>query len=406
MKTRSTTIWIPLMSLALLFSLLYLGYVLLPGHIRPEAIQYFGLEQVQQGQDYSKGMRISYILSFMFQALFLIWFLASGRGGRLSQWCEDRYQSNPWRSYLVFYLIIWVMLALILLPFMFFSGFYWQHLWEFSTQTFGSWWVDYLKQSIIDIVLGGVGVVLIFLSFHIWPRIWWIICGVFFSLWLVIQSILWPILIAPMFNQFRPIDDPIITGMVYELADKADLEIKEILVMDASQRTTKANAYFAGVGGTKRIVLYDNLLKQYSLAEIKAVIAHEMAHWQKGHIARGLTLGILGNFLVWGVAYLVLRPYMSNRHIPPLIWAVLLLFILLTNFVSTPLQNSISRQMEIEADQTAVILTGDTEAAIHLQMNLALKNRSDLSPPRFVEWLSYTHPSVLTRIEKIREVTE
>ncbi|AGA69483.1 Zn-dependent protease with chaperone function [Desulfitobacterium dichloroeliminans LMG P-21439] len=406
MKTRSTMIWMPLMSFALLFSLLYLWYVLFPGPIRPEAIQLFGLDQVQQGQDYSKGTRMSYILSFMVQALFLIGFLASGRASSLSQWCEQRNQNNPWRGYIVFYLIIWVILALIRLPFAFFSSFYWQHLWEFSTQSLGSWGVDYLKQSLLDIALGGVGVILLFLAFHTWPRIWWIICGVFFSLWLVMQSILWPILIAPMFNHFQPIEDPIITEMVYELADKANLEIKEIQVMDASRRTTKANAYFAGVGGTKRIVLYDNLLNQYSLAEIKAVIAHEMAHWQKGHIAKGLTLGILGSFLVWGGAYLILRAYISKYHVPPLIWAVLLLFVLLTNFVSAPLQNSISRQMEIEADQSAVLLTGDPSAAIHLQTNLALKNRSDLSPPRFVEWLSYTHPSVLTRIEKIREVTE
>lgn len=403
MKIRSNMIWIPLMVLTLLFSLLYLWYALFPGHIRPEAISLFGLEQIQQGRDYSKGMRVSYILNFILQALFLIWLLASGRGSHLSQ-VYEQWTRGKWLGYLAFYFIIWLMLALIRLPFTFFSGFFWQQVWGFSTQSLTFWWVDFLKESMIDLLLTGVGVFLLFLAFRTWPRTWWIIGSTFFSLWLVIQSLLWPILVAPMFNHFEQIKNPELISIVYELADKADLAIDEMLVMDASKRTTKANAYFAGVGETKRIVLYDNLLNQYSLEEIKAVIAHEMAHWQKGHIARGLFLGILGSFIVWGGAYLVLRSEMHRRHVPPLVWAVFLLFILLVSFVSAPLQNSISRQMEIEADQTAVLLTEEPSAATQLQINLALRNRSDLSPPGFIEWFSYTHPSVLTRIEKIREI--
>ena len=145
-------------------------------------------------------------------------------------------------------------------------------------------------------------------------------------------------------------------------------------------------------------------MNQYSFAEVKAVIAHEMAHWQKGHIAKGLALGALGSFLIWGGAYLVLRPEMSRNYVPPLVWALFILFIMLINFASAPVQNSVSRQMEIEADQTSVMLTKDTAAAVQLQANLALRNRSDLSPPKFIEWFSYTHPSVLTRIEKIKEM--
>jgi len=209
-----------------------------------------------------------------------------------------------------------------------------------------------------------------------------------------------------MFNKFEPIVDTQLITMIDELAEKAGLPIDKMLVMDASTKTTKANAYFTGVGETKRIVLYDNLIRQYSLAEIKAVIAHEMAHWQKGHILRGLLLGSLGSFIVWGGAHLLLRREILRSRIKPLVWVTLLLYITLINFVSLPLQNAVSRQMEIEADQTAVILTEDPESAVKLQMGLALKNRSDLSPPAFIEWFSYTHPSVLNRIEKILEVSK
>jgi len=406
LQERSKAIWIALWSITLLFTALYLWFTLFPGAVKPEAIQLFGLEEVRQGRAYSKGIRLSYILNFILQIILLTVLLLTRLGDRLALACERWAKGRRWLIYLAFYFLIWVLLAFASLPFTFFSGFYWQKLWGFSTQSLGSWWVDYGKQGLLDLALGAIGVSLLFQAFRLWPRIWWLICAVLFSLWLILQSLLWPVIVAPMFNKFEPIVDTQLTTMIDELAEKAGLPIDKMLVMDASTKTTKANAYFTGVGETKRIVLYDNLIRQYSLAEIKAVIAHEMAHWQKGHILRGLLLGSLGSFLVWGGAHLLLRREILRSRIKPLVWVTLLLYITLINFVSLPLQNAVSRQMEIEADQTAVILTEDPESAVKLQMGLALKNRSDLSPPAFIEWFSYTHPSVLNRIEKILEVSK
>lgn len=402
-QTRANTLWVFLISMALLFSTLYLWFTLFPGSVDSEALTLFKAEQIQSGRAYSLGPRLTYILSFLLQVAFLIWLIRSGRAWRLSSTCEQWARGKEGLGVLVFFFTLWILLSAISLPLSFFNGFYWQHLWGFSTQSLGSWWLDFLKQAGLDLIISGVGVLLLFGAFRIWPRTWWIMGALFFSAWLIIQSVLWPIVIAPLFNHFEPVQNLEVTSMVHELAEGAGLEVGEILVMDASQRTTKANAYFAGLGHTKRIVLYDTLLNQYSLDEVKAVIAHEIAHWQKGHIVKGILLGILGSFIVWGGAYLVLRSGITGNHYPPMAWAVFLLFIVLASFVSNPLQSSISRQMEIEADQTSVLLTGDKTAAMRLQINLALRNRSDLSPPRFIEWFSYTHPSVLTRIEKIKE---
>lgn len=402
-QSRTFTLWAYLIFLSLLFSTLYLWFTLFPGSVNSEALTLFKPEQIQMGRAYSIGPRLTYILGFLAQAAFLIWFIRSGRAWQLSTTCEQWARGREGLGILAFFFILWILLNVISLPFSFFNGFYWQHLWGFSTQSLGSWWLDFLKQAGLDLIISGVGVLLLFGAFRIWPRTWWIMGALFFSAWLIIQSVLWPIVIAPLFNHFEPVQNLEVTSMVHELAAEAGIGIDEILVMDASQRTTKANAYFAGVGHTKRIVLYDTLLTQYSLEEVKAVIAHEMAHWQKGHIVKGILLGILGSFIIWGGAYLVLRSGITGNHYPPITWAVFLLFILLASFVSNPIQSSISRQMEIEADQTSVLLTGDATAAMRLQMNLALRNRSDLSPPTFIEWFSYTHPSVLTRIQKIKE---
>jgi STE24 endopeptidase len=403
LQPRSNTLWIFLISLALLFSSLYLWSTLFPGPVDSRALSFFKAEQIQAGRTYSIGPRLTYLLSFLLQVSFLIWFIRSGRAWSLSRKCEQWAHEREWLGILTFFLVVWMALKLISLPMNFFNGFYWQHLWGFSTQSMGSWWLDYTKEAGLDLLMSGIGVLLLFLAFRIWPRTWWMMSALFFSVWLIIQSVFWPIVVAPLFNRFEPIHNVEVTTMVHELAQKAGLGIDQILVMDASQRTTKANAYFAGLGETKRIVLYDNLLNQYSQEEVRAVIAHEMAHWQKGHIIKGLLLGILGSFILWGGAYIALRAGISGNHYPPMTWAVFLLFIMLASFASNPIQNTISRQMEVEADQTAVRLTGDTASAIRLQMNLSLRNRSDLSPPSFIEWFGYTHPSVLSRIEKIKE---
>lgn len=403
LKVRSRAIWIVLLFFAFLFSSLYLWFTLFPGAVSPQALSYFKAEQIQGGRAYSFVPRLTYIFGFLFQVGFLIWFIRSRRAELLSSTCQRYTRGREWFGIFIFFLVTWIALNLISLPLNYLNGFYWQHHWGFSTQTLGSWILDYIKESGLDLLMSGVGVLLLFLAFRIWPRIWWIMCALFFSLWLIIQSVLWPILIAPLFNHFEPVQNIEVTSMVHELAEKAGVSIDQILVMDASQRTTKANAYFAGLGETKRIVLYDNLLKHYSLDEVKAVIAHEMAHWQKGHIVKGILLGILGSFIIWGGAYHVIRSGIKGNKYPPMVWAVFLLFVILATFVSSPVQNYISRQMEIEADQTSVLLTGDANAAIRLQMNLSQRNRSDLSPPSFIEWFSYTHPSVLTRIERIED---
>lgn len=402
---RRILIWFPLIALTFLFGFLYLWFSIFPGEIRADAQNLFTLEQIQLGREYSQGIRISYILSFFGQIIFLIWFLVKGRGELLAKQCRIWSKGSNPLAFLLFYFWLWLFLLLIQLPFTFFSSYLWQKHWGFSTQTLNGWVWDFLREATLDLFIGGLGVLLLYGVLRIWPRIWWVVCATLFSLWLIIQTFLWPIFFAPIYNTFQPVQNPQIIAMVHELAAEGDLAIQEILVMDASKRTTKANAYFAGVGSTKQIVLYDNLLNNYSLPEIKAVIAHEMAHWQKGHILRGLTLGILGSFILWAGASLVLSRDI-RKGISPRIWGILLLFFLLCNFVSSPLQNGISRQMEIEADQTSVILTKDPEAAIALQINLALGNRSDLSPPAFFEWFSYTHPSVTNRIMKIREIQE
>ncbi|MHB1420371.1 MAG: M48 family metallopeptidase [Bacillota bacterium] len=403
MYLRTNTIWLLLIVLTGIFSILYLLFVLFPGRVAPEAFQYFSQEQVSQSRSYSQVAQLIFIGGFIAQAAFLIWFVFSGMAISLSRIIERLSGGNYWGGSLLFFIVLWLILQVINLPFNFYSGFTWQHRWGFSTQTIGQWWYDYFKGAGLEIIVSAVGVLLIFWLIKRWPTSWWMLAATLLSGWLVVQSFLWPVIVAPLFNRFELARDPGLLSMVSSLSKKAGLPVDRVLIMDASRRTTKANAYFAGLGRTKRVVLYDTLIQNYSADEVEAVVAHELAHWRLGHIKKGLMLGVLANFIIWGILFILLRGTLSQRFLPPpYTWALITLLFVMISFVSSPLENYYSRKMEREADQLSVVLTGNVPAAIELQKDLTAKNFSDVDPPAFIRWFSYSHPPVLERIKIIK----
>lgn len=400
---RLTGVWLMLICVVGLFSLLYLWYTLFPGRVAPAALDYFSVEQINRGRQYNLMPRLMFIGSFLAQVSFLLWLVFSGKAVKLSHLVQLAAGGNYWGSIILFFLLLWVVLQLLQLPFTLYSTYFWQHQWGFSTQALGAWWLDYLKSAGLGLVISTAGVILLFSALNRWPGTWWLAGAAFVSFWLLGQTFLWPVVISPLFNRFEPAKDPAVISMVRELSAAARLPVDQVLIMDASRRTTKANAYFAGIGRTKQIVLYDTLLAAYPLDEVKAVVAHEMAHWSRGHITRGLMLGICGNFILWGLLFLLIRTPAAGSltRSPPHVWAVILLFFLLASFAATPLQNYFSRGMEKEADRTAAALTGDAPATIRLQVDLAAKNLSDVAPAPFIQWFSYSHPAAPERIEII-----
>ena len=403
MQPRLNLVWWLLIIPSVLFCLLYLWFTVFPGRVIPEALQYFSAENISHGREYNQTQHLLFISGFILQAVFLLWFVFSGRANSFSKWIENITGSYRW-SILIFFIVMWLLLKLIDLPITLYGSYFFQHKWGFSTQTMSAWWLDFFKGAALDLTMSTAGFMLLFWSFARWPKAWWLVCAVFVSLWMLIQSFLWPVVISPIFNRFEPAMDPAIINMVQNISQKAGLPIDQVLIMDASRRTTKANAYFTGLGHTKRIVLYDTLLKNYPFDEVEAVVAHEMAHWKQGHIIKGLLWGILSSFVIWGLLFIVLKTVVpvSTRY-PPYTWPVILLFFLLVSFTGSPLESYISRSMENEADKVSIMLTNNAEAAIRLQVNLSVKNMSDVSPPAFIRWFGYSHPPVLERINNIKQ---
>ncbi|MGJ7043859.1 Zn-dependent protease with chaperone function [Thermoanaerobacterium thermosulfurigenes] len=273
-------------------------------------------------------------------------------------------------------------------------------------QTIQSWWLDYIKNSLIDIVLSSVGIVLLFFAINKFQKTWWVYASIFLTAMLFLQNFIWPSFIAPMFNKFTPITDPTILSMVNDISKNAGIKIDRVEEMDASKRTTLANAYFYGFGSTSKIVLYDTLLKKYPQDEIKAVIAHEAAHWKENHVLKSIIIGSFGIFIIFFIFNILLKTSIikaQSLRYSPYIISVFYLFMLLVNFDTNPIQNFVSRQMERQADLLSAQYLHDKNAVIKLQVDLAEKSLSDVEPPKFIEWFSYTHPSAMNRIRAVEK---
>lgn len=398
-------LWLILVVIATIFCFLYFYYTLFPGNIPHEVYKYFSASEISKAQKYHKINRLIYISSFFIKAAFLLWFVFRNNAVKLSNYTEQLSSGKFYVNVFLYFLVLWVILRLISLPFSLLSH-YVQVEWGFSIQTMASWWSDYFKSMTLDFVFSSIGVLLLFVALNKWPNNWWTIAAVFLTIIMFVQIYLYPSFIAPLFNKFTPIKDQKIINMVKEISINAGIKIDKIQEMDASKRTTLANAYFYGFGKTSRIVLYDTLLKNYPEDEIKAVIAHEAGHWKENHVLKSMLISIVG--LVIGLYFLNILIHSSlslpyGKKMTPAVLAIIYLFILLINFDTSPIQNYISRQMEKQADLLSVEYLRDKKPAINLQIDLAKKSLLDVSPPPFIEWFSYSHPSTMHRIELIEK---
>lgn len=254
---------------------------------------------------------------------------------------------------------------------------------------------DYIKGLILNVfvyALAGMAAAWLRSRFSAaWPRL------LFATILManLLASYMYPVLIAPMFNQFRPINDPTVSATVKELAARAGLSVDKVLVMDASRRTSAANAYFAGLGKTKQVVLYDTLIASQTPQGLALVIAHEFGHWKHAHVLKEVLLGSVGTWAVLEIFHIFTRKrnFSLERFLVTL-W----IFTYLVTFLSSPLSNWISRRFEIQADRFSIELTQDADGFISAQINLGRQNLSDVEPPPFIRWFAWTHPTTMERI--------
>ena len=298
-----------------------------------------------------------------------------------------------------------IILMLVALPLSFVRGHVIEHAWGLSTQSALAWLGDQARGLLIGAVVSAVSAVAFFGVLRAAPRLWWLWGWAVFTVLTIVMTFVWPVVVAPLFNTFTPLEDGSLKNRVAVLARESGVRVDEVLVADASKRSTAENAYVAGLGGTQRLVLYDTLIEAGDDDETAFVVAHELGHKSGEHIIKGLALAAVG--LLLGFALLKLladhsgwwgwagaRGITDPRSIP-----LLVLFATLATLATLPVQNTVSRHFERQADRVALELTGDPDTATRVFRRLAFSNLADLRPPRAAVWLLYSHPPVSERIK-------
>jgi STE24 endopeptidase len=271
------------------------------------------------------------------------------------------------------------------------------------TQSVGSWALDIIKSLVLTGVIGLVGLEVLYFLLDVWPQWWWVAMAVLMWLFVVATTWLAPLLLMPLFYKFRPLEDPELVSRLTRLAESAGARVQGVYVMDMSSRTTAANAMLAGMGRTRRIILGDTLLANYSYDEIETVLAHELAHHVHNDLQVGLAaeaviitagMWVASVLLAWGVEVFGFRG-ISDIAALPLFVAAMGIF----GLVSMPLANYISRSRERAADLYALRSTGNARAFRSVMLKLAGQNLSDANPPAWVRFLFYSHPPISERVK-------
>jgi STE24 endopeptidase len=267
------------------------------------------------------------------------------------------------------------------------------------TQSWPGYGFDLVRSWAIGAVFAAIGAAIAVGLIRRMPRTWWIPGSVAVVAFGAITTYAGPIVLDPIFNRFTPLPAGQTRSDVLDLARKAGVEVGQVYVMDASRRTTAANAYVNGLGHTKRVVLYDNLLDDFSRDETRLVVAHELGHVRYHDVPRGLIwLAIVTPFGLFAASRMTLRLAPQEERPGPAVLPALALSVAVIVFLITTVSNQLSRRVEARADSFSLQLTDEPDAFISFQRRIALKNVSDPDPWNWTSFLFGTHPTTVDRI--------
>jgi STE24 endopeptidase len=270
----------------------------------------------------------------------------------------------------------------------------------FSQQPTRAWAVDWAKATLLGAGFTIAAVVPVVGLAHAFPHSWGLLAAPLAALAVLVVGFVTPVLLEPVFNRFRPLDDEAFVRRLRALADRAGVPVRDVLVADASRRTSKVNAYVSGLGRTRRVVLFDTLLAKLSPDETALVVAHELGHRRYRHVFKNTALAMASAAGFVLLAWILLGP--EGRHPQRLPELVVLAEVL--SLLAAPLLAALSRRWELLCDAFAVRLTGDLAAFEGAFAKLTEANLPDDDPPRVVYLWLFSHPTVRERVAAARAV--
>jgi STE24 endopeptidase len=361
-----------------------------------------------QAKQYARIRRRLWLMETILSTIYLLAWLFFNWTRSLAGWLKT-VTGNDWLLVLGFAVVFGSISALLDLPLSFYSGYTLPHRFGQSNQDFKGWIIDQLKSAAISIPLGLILLELVYLALRLTGGWWWLWTGAGMLVFTVLLSNLAPILIMPLFNKYIPLGDDHadLAERLMKLADKAGTKVRGVFKFDMSKRTKAANASLTGIGNTRRIVLGDTLINEFSIDEIESVMAHELGHQVHRDIPLlvgfSTVMTLIGLYLAslamnWAVRYFGFSGVADIAGLPAL--AIILgAFGLITH----PLGNAFSRWREHLADEYSLQSTGKTAAFASAFVRLANQNLGEVDPEKWVVFMFYDHPPLGERIRLAEE---
>ena len=370
-------------------------------------------EKYEKAVAYSRAGYALYFLSYILGATFLFLILRLGIAARLRDIAESASQIR-WVQGVVFVPSLLLLVDVLDLP----VRLYWHQLslhYDQSVQGWGSWFWDWTKEEIVSIVIGVLLVLILFAVMRYSPRRWWLLSWFPLVFVLLVLTVIWPVVIEPLFNKFEPLSHqhPALVASIEKLTKRAGVPVppERMFLELASKKTNAINAYVTGIGASKRVVVWDTLIQKTSNDETLFVVGHELGHYALGHVVKGFLAGAAAllvalYFLFRGLHWALDRWGLEWKISGAEDWAslaVLLLLLQVLLFFSSPPINWFSRAQEHAADVyglevTHGLIPNSPEVAAHAFQALGELDLSDPNPPPFITFWLYSHPPVAERL--------
>ncbi|MBC8214482.1 MAG: M48 family metallopeptidase [Candidatus Marinimicrobia bacterium] len=376
-----------------------------------EFIEFYDEEKYAKSQEYTReNTRFGFIISSLNLIIILVMILFGGFD-YLDKFVRGFEFTSPITNGLVYFAILFFVKDILMIPFSLYANFVIEEKYGFNKMTYKTFISDKLKSYLITIILGGLVMSGILFFFENTGELAWLYAWIAVSVFSVLIQPLYNAVIAPMFNKFTPLEDGELKNIITNYTQKVKFPITRIDVMDGSRRSSHSNAYFSGFGKRKRIALFDTLIEKHSTNELLGILAHEVGHYKKRHILKGIIISVIHS----GILFFLMSLFLKNRELFDAfkmtdisVYAGLLFFSILYTPVELVLGlalNALSRKHEFEADAFASETTNSTESMISGLKRLSAENLSNLTPHPLTVALSYSHPPVLKRIKALQKFT-
>ena len=348
---------------------------------------------------YHRLKRRTSIASLVWSAALLGGLIVTGATLSLRTTAESLTSAAPVLAYV---LLISLINEAFGLPLAFYSGFLLERRYGLSNQTFAAWLIDQAKSFALGATLGGAAASIVYAVMRASPDRWWLFAGAIFALLIIGLTNLAPVLLLPMFYSMKPLQRAGLRARLLALADRAGAQVLGAYEWGLAEKTRKANAALTGIGGTRRILVSDTMLAEYSEEEIEVVLAHELAHHVHGDIWKGIAFEsglVIAGFYLAARTLSAFATAAGLRSISDVAGLPLLLLAAgIVSVVMIPAAHAMSRAFERSADRFALELTKNPDAFISAMRRLGAQNLAEDNPSRVVQWLFYSHPPLRERI--------